>query len=361
MNIKRLPLFSFCFFALFAVSSHAQSVSVVNDTLPLPTADLDAAYFGTSTANALQFTTSGPNDEITNSIGLVSGPSGRQIHAIFDTVTIGDSLTASITFITPPTTFAEPSQLADPVNDTSGDNDLRFGLFDTLDRATALSADQTSDSDNPNPLLFGLPGIVTELDVEGPVGSTSSDTDRAAADVNTRQSNPSTTGVLLGTNNTVGSVSSSSDNGYVFDPLTTYTLTMTLTRVASESGAADDDIEVVTTFDIVDQGQVTTIDSHDDILTPTVSLTATGTITGTNGMDTPFDTSTELSYSFGMLGTGASTDAFGSSNAFSTPEDNGIEIIAFTVDADIAGGGAPVDAEETCFPIGNEENGLSVV
>ena len=352
MNIKHLSLFSFCFSAIFAVSSsHSQSVSIVNDTFPLPTSDLGASYFGTSGANAIQPTISGAN---TVSIGLVTGTSGRQLHALFDSVTlaeINDTITASLTFITPPTTAQ------------NNNDDLRFGLFDDLGRPE-FNGDLDNDGDEPSFTLVGVPGVAIELDVD-----TASDPD--ARNINIRQSNPSETGNLIGTNRGVDSVSSSEDLGYVFAANTTYNVTLSITRVAGDS---IDDLEVTSTFTDVTNNQ--SIGSHTDTITPTVSTDPAPLPGATEpvfvidpadddpvpsdliiGNSTP---SAEPSYSFGLFSIGASTNAFGSTTSFDVPADNGIEIIAFTVDAGLAGGAAPTD-DNNCAVVPNGDEDFTVI
>jgi len=103
MNIKHLYFFSVCFSALFSTSTHAQSASIVNDDFSVSTPDesnanTDADYFGSSGTNALEFGA--------DFVGLVSGSSGRTIHALFPSQTlaaIGDTITVSATFTTPAT------------------------------------------------------------------------------------------------------------------------------------------------------------------------------------------------------------------------------------------------------------------
>ena len=55
MNIKNLPLISACIASMFAVTANAQ-VSIVDDVFPIPIADIESRYFGTSGSNAVSYT-----------------------------------------------------------------------------------------------------------------------------------------------------------------------------------------------------------------------------------------------------------------------------------------------------------------
>jgi len=271
MNIKRLSIIFACIFMVFATSSHA--MKVVDDNFAIDgTATTDAAYFGSSTAGAIEVNA--------NSIGLVSGSSGRQIHGLFETQTLanpGDSLKAIITFTTPATVAA-------------GNEDIRIGLFDHLDRNTPdqLAQNTSYGSTSPNPSYSGLPGFYLELDVE------SAD---PATDLDIRRSDPSATGRLLSTTTGFTAFGSGPDLGYAIEANTEYTVALTVTRTAA--GALD----ILADF---------------------------------NGAT---HTSTDLapaSFNFGMLAIGASSGAFGSSNIAGTDpntiNDNGIDITGFSAE-----------------------------
>ena len=350
MNIKHLSLFSFCFSAFFTLSSHAQSFSVVNDDFSVTTPDedntnTDAAYYSTSTSSAIEFNT--------NSVGLVSGGSGRALHAIFPSQELtaeGDTITVSTTFVTPAT--------VDDVDGANGGEELRIGFFDTLGLTSSeqdangtelgLGQDISYSTDDPAIVLSALPGYFTEIDVD-PAGITNQDIEIRRHDVITVidfQPNPPGddssnsfgsdfdlanvpgTGRLLGTTGSFDSLGSSSDNGYLIAANTTYTVTVNILR------NSNDGLEVTST--LFEGG--TQVDTHTEI------------------DDTP------ASFSFGMWAIATGSDAFGSSNAVGAA-DNGIDITSLTVDANIAGGGTPPadDAEEdTCFPIVGTD-GTSVV
>ena len=251
--------------AMFAGTS--QAVSIVDDNFAVDgTVTTDADYFGSSTSGAIEFNA--------NSIGLVSGTSGRQIHALFDTVSLnaGDSLTDSVDFTTP-----------DSVS--SGSDDFKFGVFDNLGRTSASELGQNTSysSSSPNTDYNGLFGYFAEIDVE------SSD---PTSDLDIRESNPSTTGRLLSTNSGFTSLGSGPDVGYAITANTDYTVTLSFTRTLA------DELEI--TLDFLGNS-LTRVD------------------------DSP------QSLDFGMLGFGSSSNAFGTSNSAGDP-DNGIDITNVTVD-----------------------------
>ena len=285
MNIKPFPIINALFLMAFTTSSYA--TNVVDDDFSIDgTAATDAAYFGSSTASAIEFNA--------NSIGLVSGTSSRQIHGLFETQTLanaGDSLKATITFITPVTVGL-------------GNEEIRIGLFDHLDRNTAdqLAQNTSYSTSAPNPSFSGLPGFYLELDVE------SAD---PATDLNIRRSDPSDTGRLLSTSTGFTSFGSGPDLGYVFEPNTEYTVAVSVVRTVTDS------LDITAEFN--------------------------------GALYTAFDV-TPASFSFGMLGMHASSDAFGSVNVVgddqSVINDNGLDITRVAVEftaGDTTGVDNPVD------------------
>ncbi len=279
MNIKRLSFIHFFLVIVFTTSSYA--TTVVDDDFTLDgTTTTDASYFGSSTPGAIETNS--------NSIGLVSGSSGRQIHGLFETQTLtnpGDTLEATVSFIT-------------PVTVATTNEDIRIGMFDHLERNTPdqLAQDTSYSTASPNPSFSGLPGFYVELDVENA---------DPATDLDIRRSDPSATGRLLGTSTGFTAFGSGPDVGYTIEPNTEYTLVMKVVR------------------------------------------TTAGTLDITAEFNGGVHTSTDFapaSYSFGMLAMGASTGAFGSTNTAGTDpnviNDNGVDITAFKVEF-IAGD--PVD------------------
>lgn len=275
MNIRSFALT----LTLVAFSLPAFATKAVNDDFTTNgTADTDAAYFGSSASNAIKIAD--------NSIGLVSGSSGRQIHALFETQNLenaGDSLRVMLTFTTPATVAAT-------------NEDLRIGLFDHLERIgldqlgqnTSYSSNTDNGNPGPNALFNDLPGFYLELDVE------SSD---PASDLDFRRSDPSTTGRFISTSSGYTSFGSGPDVGYAIEANTQYTLVLTITRSANDTLVLRADFGDAT-YSVSD-------------LVP-------------------------ASFKFGMLGLGASSGAFGSSNSASETdngdEDNGIEINSFSVE-----------------------------
>ncbi len=163
------------------------------------------------------------------SMGLVTGTSGRGIHAIFPTQTlanVGDKLIATYTFTTPATIGS---------NATGA---FRVGLFDTLGRA-GLNADITASSGTPNavygwgtgaspagPGTAGLPGYMMDMDMR-----------TGADDLSFRTHDTGTvtpTGRLMGTTTGFAQVSPTGPDGaYTFAANTTYTGSLSLTRISA--------------------------------------------------------------------------------------------------------------------------------
>jgi len=209
---------------------------------------------------------------------MVTGTSGRGIHTVFPTQTlanVGDKLVATYTFTTPATVG------------TPGSGAFRAGLFDTLGRA-GLDADVSASSGSPNavygwgtgaggPGTAGLPGYMMDMDVGG-----------SAEDLNFREHDAGTvnpTGRLMGTTTGFTSISPSGPDGaYSFTPNTTYTGSLTITRLNA------------TEFEI----------------------------TGALGAATHMVTDAFDSDSFGMLAFWANSNTFGSSSTPNTA-DNGID------------------------------------
>jgi len=141
-------------------------------------------FFSTPNSSALETNA--------DSIGLVSGTSGRQIHGIFPTQTLAtadDTITTYIDF-------------------------------------AALSATLPNSSSNSNPLL-ALGGFLTEFDIDNAVGN---------QDINFRTSDlPNFSGRLLGTTGSLPNLGSGPDLGYVFAPNTDYSVHITATLLADGS------------------------------------------------------------------------------------------------------------------------------
>jgi hypothetical protein len=212
------------------------------------------------------------------SMGMVTGTSGRGIHAIFPTQTlanVGDKLIATYTFTTPATIGSGATGA------------FRVGLFDTLGRA-GLDANVSASSGTPNavygwgtgaggPGTAGLPGYMMDMDMRN-----------GSDDLSFREHDAGTvnpTGRLMGTTTGFTQISPTGPDGvYTFAANTTYTGSLALTRVSAT------ELELTGSLDA-----------------------ATHTVTDV------FD-----SESFGMLAFWANSNIFGSSNTPDTP-DNGID------------------------------------
>src|SRR5688572_30355083 len=148
--------------ALVALAATAHAAVIVNDSWADAGRDdgpdpLDSNWWTSSTRAGIEVSA--------GSLGMVTGTSGRGIHTVFPTQTlgnIGDSLVATYTFRTPATVG------------TGGTNGFRVGLFDTLDRAE-LDAEISASSGSPNavygwgtavggPGTAGLPGYMFDMD-----------------------------------------------------------------------------------------------------------------------------------------------------------------------------------------------------
>lgn len=300
---------SFAAFAMvcgLSLSANAQLVDIVNDSFTdgdravtgMSGSDLEAGFFNTSSSAGIESNAA--------TVGLVSGTSGRQIHAYFPTQTLnsaGDTIISSLTFTTPGFVASNATQAEfDAANAAqgggasigtipAGGDDLKIGLFQSV---PGLNADITASTGTPNPLLSGLAGYHVELDVE-PTTVTNQDLDL-------RRSDPSTTGRLLATNTGTPSIGSGPDIGYVFQPNTQYTLIQSIMRNAASG-----------------------LDFEVSFFEAGVQLGST--LLNTDAAPNAFD--------FGILAIGASSEAFGVSNDAGVA-DNGIDINNLTIQVDIA-------------------------
>ena len=288
--------------------------------------DLEANFFTTSSTSAIE---DNVDDGIgTGMIGLVTGSSGRQIHAIFAPQTLataGDTLRTTLTFVTPGivASTATAQELEDAstaaMNATGADltglstagDDLRFGLFDSStssDQTLITTSDVTNSSGSPEPALI-IECYSVELDVE-PATVTSQDHQIRVNDL----SDPDSDGNLLGTSGgTVnllqpggGGSNSGPDVGYTFTADTEYTIGLEIEL------QADGSINLTSTL----------VDPVTGTSTHTVADAAPTTLT------------------FDFFGLGASTTAFGLNDG-PGEFDNGIDITNFFVHADIAAVAVP--------------------
>jgi len=176
------------------------------------------------------------------SLGLVTGTSGRGIHTIFpaQTLAIHEGVRATYTFTTPDSINVGTS--------SSFTSAFRVGLFDSLGQA-GLNANVSASSSNPNPLYgqgifvldpngdpgpgtVSLPGYMLDMDVYDDPNAPNA----SSSDLNYRKHNsPNTfngTGRLMATTAQFSSVSPSGpDEGYFWEPNTTYTGSFEIIRI----------------------------------------------------------------------------------------------------------------------------------
>ncbi|NDV62205.1 hypothetical protein G0Q06_07080 [Puniceicoccales bacterium CK1056] len=205
-------------------------------------------------------------------LGLISGTSGRGIHGTFapQTLAVGDSLTATMSFTTPVTVGSGKSTA------------LKFALMDFNN--PGLADDLSSSSSSSNPLYVGLPGYMIDLDVN--TGAT--------ANITVREHNvASTLGRFLGTTSEWDSISNSSSDGYTFNATTDYVVVITVTRTGSGI------LEIFASLSLASGGAPLATHTASDL---------DGTIANT----------------FGMLGAWVNSSTFGSTTSSGATADNGI-------------------------------------
>jgi hypothetical protein len=258
------------FYAL-EVDHYETETAIVNDNFVdgdrTKTGFLDADWWSSSQS-------SGSNVQADpNSLTLVTGTSGRGMHATFapQTLQIGDSITVIYNFTTPATIG------------TAKGTAFKIALMDGSNAGLAADLVSASGVGNENPLYVGLPGYFTAFDVD-PVGGGTQDTDFRKHDT------ASPLGRFLGTTGEWTSMSSSADAGYAFAANTDYVGIYTITRTGADS---------VDLFSSLSLAGGAVLDSH-----------------------TTSDSS-DIANNFGMLGFWVNSGTFGSSNAAGA-SDNGL-------------------------------------
>ena len=301
-------------FALAVIAAPLNGAVIVDDVFAdgsaAATGPLQADFFGSSSASAVESNA--------GSLGLVSGTSGRQAHAIFPTQTLataGDYVQSTVFFTTPgfiasnatAADLTAASDAAAAAGDTgtftvgvpASSDDLKIGIFDHLGRGLpggALLQDTSYSTNSPNANYNGIAGYHIELDVD-PASTTNQDIDIRRSD------STNTSGRLLSTNTGTPSIGSGPDIGYVFAPNNQYSLFQEILLDAA--------------------GGV--------VVTSTFTDVTSGTVIGTHSETD----ATPASLSFGLLAFGASSEAFGLSNDGGIP-DNGIDITRFLLESEIA-------------------------
>ncbi|OUD08420.1 hypothetical protein BVC71_12990 [Marivivens niveibacter] len=170
-----------------------------------------------------------------DSLGLVSGTSGRGIRTVFEPqrLAVGQTLQSRFDFVTPETIG------------TDRDSAFRIGLFDTLGREQ-LRADLSASSSRPQPLYDGLPGYMIAFDVGM--------TDATQSAISVLRHNVDTQGRLLGTTKGYSKIGRGGDP-YEFRPNTAYTGVISVTRDddgLTVAGELYQDGVLVSTFAVAD-------------------------------------------------------------------------------------------------------------
>lgn len=245
---------------------------------------LDTNWWGSTGSSAIEIDANG--------LGLRSGTSGRGIHATFSpqTLDVGDSMTATLTFSTPATVG------------TGRSSAFKFGLMDLDDPQLA------SDVGSSNPLWTGVPGYMIDFDVN--TGS--------SANVSVREHDlTDTSGKFLVSTDEWDLISGSSSNGYTFEALTSYVVVIKATRTNTGS------MDIFASLSLASGGE------------PIASHTAS-------------DVDGTIANNFGLLGVTAGSNTFGSTNA-AGQEDNGITFSNVKVETalDVSGNTPPTASDNS--------------
>ena len=289
--------------AALLVSSASGQVVIVDDSFADGSpqnsgAEGETRFFNTSANLALD---DAPQGDAAGSLEFVTGSSGRAIHTVFPSQTLannGDALTARVRFTTPATVGSDEN------------NGLRVGLFNQAGRN--LAANFTASTSHPNPLLgdTGLAagtasdrGKITGKNA-GPAGFS------ADFDVNDLSSGKpkdelvlrradvsAATGRLLATTKGFDSLiaQAAPNNVNGFAPQTDYEVTLTVTRLNTNEVQVE--ATLVSDGNVLNQASVAAV---------------------------------AQAFDFSVLGLGASSGAFGSSNS-RDDADNGIRITHVTI------------------------------
>ena len=285
---------------LAIAAQSAQAAIIVNDSF----ADGDRTATGALDANWWSSSqTSGSNVQADpNALTLVTGTSGRGMHATFapQNLGIGDSITVTYSFTTPTTVGTNKGAA------------FKVALMDFNN--AGLADDLSSSSSTPNPLYVGQAGYMTDFDVN--TGAT--------ADVNFRKHDVlDPQGRFLGTTSEWDGIGSSSDAGYSFLADTAYVGVFSITRTGADS---------------VD-------------LFSSLSLAAGGLLDSNTDSD-----SSAIANNFGMLGFWANSGTFGSSNSAGDP-DNGLVFTNVTIESTVN----PIPLPGAVWMFGSALAGLSVM
>ncbi|MDP4610180.1 MAG: immunoglobulin domain-containing protein [Opitutales bacterium] len=260
------------------VTSDNATLSISVDTLIVNDdfSDLDRTKTGSLDADWWSSnSTSGNSVEIDGTgLGLISGTSGRGIHATFtpQTLVIGQKLTVTYIFTTPATIG------------TNKGGSFKVALMDFNN--AGLAADLLSSSSSVNSLYTNLPGYMTDFDVT-----------TGTEDISIyKHDTPNTLGRFLGTANEWTSIGDSSDDGYTLTASTAYVGVLSVSRTGADT------MEIFSSLS-VSGGAL--LESH--------------TVNDSSG----------IANNFGMLGFWANSSTYGSTT--SSNPDNGITFTNVTV------------------------------
>lgn len=276
--------------SLDATLSLSSGALIVNDDF----SDLDRSQTGSEDADWWSSSSTGGNSvEIdATGLGLVTGTSGRGIHATFtpQTLVVGEQMTVTYTFTTPNT-----------IGSSKG------GAFKValMDFNNALLADDLkSSSSSVNSLYTNLPGYMADFDIA-----------TGSENISIYEHNtPNTSGRFLGTSGEWSSIGSSTGPGYAFAANTTYIGVISVSRTDA------DEMEISSSLST---SGGTLLHSH--------------TETDTSG----------IANNFGMLGFWANSNTFGSTN--SSDPDNGITFTNVTIEVGAPTVEAPLDTWRSTY------------
>jgi hypothetical protein len=151
----------------------------------------------------------------TGYLGLVTGSNGRGIHGTFSSQSlgVGDTLTATFTFLTPATV----------TSDGAGGANFKIGVFDTTGHS--LAQDIKASSSSPNTAYNSLNGYMMDFDVNPTTTS---------ANIAFRErSNPSSGQLLASTSDFT--MLTNGGSAYSFLASTNYTGVLALTRTDTDT------------------------------------------------------------------------------------------------------------------------------
>lgn len=238
-------------------------------------------------------------------MGMVTGTSGRGLHATFapQTLAVGDTLTATFHFLTPATVGTDRGAA------------FKFSMMDGSDPAVAADL-LSSSSAGPNPAYIDLAGYMIDFDVNKPIPD--DEVENMTFRTHDTQSTPdvNTTGRGMGTTGEWTTMGSSNNDplevtGYKFTANTEYTVVMAVSKTGANTtvitGSLSQGETLLASHSVVDE------DQFDDL----------------GALETP----SYNANNFGMIGVWVNSNTFGSSSSRGV-EDNGITFSNVTVARD---------------------------